>query len=197
MSREPLRVTETASAGLGVGAQQDLTWRARWRAELYTGKHWKNPDGSLNAPDRIVETQGNLLVYGGASLMWEYAMGNGSTSISSAKKYINATGALGVGNSTVAAVNTQKVLSGGSQLVKALTGGFPTHTTGSTVAGAAQVVYKSTFGLTEGNFAWQEFGLFNKAATTASQRMLTRKVQNLLTKTSAATATFTLTLTLA
>jgi hypothetical protein len=170
-----------------------VVWRAKWRAELWDKDGWK----SGKPPLKTVDLDGNLLVYGGASLMWEYAMGNGSTSISSAKKYVNATGALGVGNSTAAAVNTQKVLSGGSQLVKAFTGGFPTHTTGSTVAAAAQYVAKSTFGLTEANFQWGECALFNKAATTASQRMLTRKVGVLLTKTSAASATLTLTLTLA
>lgn len=170
-----------------------VCWRAQWKAELWDASGWK----SGKPPLKTVDLDGNLLVYGGASLMWEYAMGNGSTAAASAKKYVNATAALGVGNSTAAAANTQKVLSGGSQLVKALTGGFPTHTTGSTVAAAAQIVYKSTFALTEANYSWGEVGLFNKAATTASQRMLTRKVGVLLTKTSAATATLTLTLTLA
>lgn len=173
-----------------------VVWHAQWRAELFEGDGW-HADGTRKSPFQTVDLDGNLLVYGGASLMWEYAMGNGSTAIASAKKYVNATGALGVGNSTAAAVNTQKVLSGGSQLVKAFTGGFPTHTTGSTIAAASQYVCKSTFGLTEANYQWGEVGLFNKAATTASQRMLTRKVGVLLTKTSAASATLTLTLTLA
>ena len=170
-----------------------ICWRAKWTAELWDADGWK----SGKPPLKKVERDGNLLVLGGASLMWEYAIGNGSTAAASAKKYVNATAALGIGNSTAAAANTQKVLSGGSQLIKAITGGFPTHTTGSTVAAAAQVVYKSTFGLTEANYQWGEYGLFNKSATTASQRMLTRKVGVLLTKTSAASATLTLTLTLA
>lgn len=174
-----------------------VCWRAKWRAELFEGDGW-NADGTRKVSFRSVDLDGNLLVRGGGSLLWEYAVGNGSTAAASAKKYVNATAALGVGNSTVAAANTQQVLSAASsrQLVKALTGGFPTHTTGSTAATVVDVVYKSTFGVTEANWQWGEFGLFNKATTTA-RRMLTRKVQVLLTKTSAASATLTLTLSLA
>lgn len=174
-----------------------VCWHARWRAELFEGDGWTS-QGTRKAPFRAVDLEGNMLVRGGASLLWEYAIGNGSTAAANAKKYINATAALGVGNSSAAAANTQLALQAASsrQLVKALTGGFPTHTTGSTAATVADVVFKSTFGVTEANFAWIEFGLFNKA-TTSARRMLTRKVQSLLTKTSAASATLTLTVSLA
>jgi hypothetical protein len=174
-----------------------MCWRARWKAETYEGDGWTSR-GERKAPLQVFEWDHNMLVRGGASLMWEYAIGLGSTAAANAKKYVNATAALGVGNSTVAATNIQLALQAASsrQLVKALTGGFPTHTTGSTAATVADVVFKSTFGVTEANFAWAEFGLFNKATTTA-RRMLTRKVQALLTKTSAASATLTLTITLA
>lgn len=196
--RDPLRLTESATAGIAPSAHDSVQWRVKTRAELYTGKHWKNPDGSFNTPDHVVESTGNLLVYGGASLVWEYMMGNGSTATASAKKYFNATAALGVGNSTVAAAATQTALQAGSsrQILKAMTGGFPSHTTGSSTAVNAQVTYKSTYALTEANWQWGEFGLFNKTTATA-RRMLNRKVGILLTKTSAASATLTVTLTLA
>jgi hypothetical protein len=174
-----------------------VCWRAKARADLYyEGRHWKNPDGTTNRPDYTVESTGNLLLRGGGSLMWEYAKGSGSTASTAAKKYVNATAALAIGNSTVAAAATQTALQGGSQLYKALTGGFPTHTTGSTAATVVDIVFKTTYGTTQGNFAWNEFGLANKATTT-QRRLLTRKVQALLTKTTAATATLTVTISLA
>lgn len=194
--REQAQVGETAHAGVQVQVRDGLPWQVKTRAELFYGRHWKNPDGSTNRPDYVAESTGNILVRGGASILWECFKGSGSTATSSAKKYFNGTAAIGVGNSTAAATNIQQALQGGSQLLKALTGGFPTHTTGSTAATVVDIVYKSTFGLTEANFAWQEWGVFNKA-TTQQRRMLNRKVQALLTKTSAASATLTVTLSLA
>lgn len=190
--REPLRFTERAHAGASVEAYDVMRYRVKWRAELFVGKHWKNPDGTTNRPDVVRETTGNLLLRGGASLIWETLRGAGTTASTAAKKYFNATAALGVGNSTVAAAATQTALQGGSQSFKALTGGFPTHTTGSTAATVADIVYKSTWGTGEGNFAWNEFGLANKAST-ANRRLLNRKVQALITKTSAASATLQVT----
>lgn len=143
-------------------------------------------------PYESIEHTGNLLMRGGASLLWECLKGSGSTASTAAKKYFNATAALGVGNSTVAAAATQTALQGGSQSLKALASSFPTHTTGSTAATVADIVYKSTWGTGEGNFAWQEFGLFNKA-TTANRRMFNRKVQSFGTKTTAASWTLTVT----
>lgn len=179
-----------------------VVWHCRARAELYDQygpgrpKHWRNADGTTNRPDRIVESTGNLLLRGGGSLMWEYAKGNGTTASSGAKKYLNATAALAVGNSTAAAANTQTDLQGASKLYKVLSAGFPTHTTGSTAATVVDFALKSTYTTTEANFAWNEFGVANKATTT-NRRLLTRKVQALITKTSAATASLTVTLSLA
>ena len=193
---EGMGISDRAAGGVEVHALDRPLWKVKARAELFFRKQWKNADGSTNQPDQYVESTGNILVRGGASVMWETLKGSGSTASTAAKKYFNATAALGVGNSTAAAAATQIALQGGSQSLKALTGGFPTHTTGSTAVTVANIVYKSTWGLTEGNFAWNEWALFNKATTT-QRRMLNRKVQALLTKTSAATATLTVTLTLA
>jgi|GEM_PF-6018799 len=194
--REFTAMAESEQAGVGVVAHERPLWNVKAEAALYYGRHWKNPDGTTNKPDFVARSTGNILVRGGASLLWEFFKGSGSTATTSAKKYFNATAALGVGNSTVAATNIQTALQGGSQSFKALTGGFPTHTTGSTAATVADIVYKSTWALTEGNFSWAEWCLANKA-TTANRRIANRKVQSLLTKTSAASATLTVTLSLA
>lgn len=179
-------------------------WHCHTRTEAFyaapdgTPRHWKNPDGSRNVPDYVQEVEGNLLVRGGASIMWECLKGSGTTASTAAKKYFNATAAIGVGNSTAAAANTQTALQGGSKTTKALTGGYPTHTTGSTAATVVDIVYKSTFGTADANFTWNEWGLFNKTTATANARMLNRKVQAaMLTKSTAATATMTITLSLA
>ena len=181
-----------------------ITWHCQTRAELFynapdgTPRHWKNPDGSRNTPDHVVEVEGNLLVRGGGSLIWECLKGSGTTASTAAKKYFNATAAIGVGNSTTAAAATQTALQGGSKTTKALTGGYPTHTTGSTAATVVDIVYKSTFGTADANFTWNEWGLFNKTTGTANARMLNRKVQaGMITKSTAATATMTITLSLA
>ncbi len=185
---EVASVTERPDAGLALRPADQLHWHCRAVAELH---HWKTKERLQRT-----EIEGNLLVLGGASLMWEYALGNGTTSTGSAKHYLNTKCALGIGNSSVAAANTQKALQGASKVFKVMSAGFPTHTTGSTVAGAAQYVLKSTFTTLQGNFTWWEFGVASIATTAAVQRLITRKVQNLLTKTSAATASLTLTLTL-
>lgn len=188
MTRDHVGMAESPAAGLGPALREDLHWHCRAVAELRDYK-----SGKLM---QRTDIDGNMLVLGGASLMWEYALGNGTTSTGSAKHYLNAKCALGIGNSSAAAANTQKALQGASKVFKVMSAGFPTHTTGSTVAGAAQFVLKSTFTTAQGNFTWWEFGVASIATTAAVQRLITRKVQNLLTKTSAATASLTLTLTL-
>lgn len=181
--------TERPTAGVGGITKDDLHWHCKAVAEL---KHYQT-----GVVTQRTEIDGNMLVLGGASLIWEYALGNGTTSTGSAKHYLNAKCALGIGNSSAAAANTQKGLQGASKVFKVMSAGFPTHTTGSTQATNAQMVLKSTFTTAQGNFTWWEFGVASIGTTAAVQRLITRKVQNLLTKTSAATASLTLTLTLA
>lgn len=204
MARDFVTLRDGTQVALDLMPHDVVFWKCRTRVELFSQygpgqpKHWRNADGTTNVPDRVVESTGNLLLRGGGSLMWEYAKGSGSTASSAAKKYINGTAALAVGNSTAAAANTQTALQAASsrQLYKALSAGFPTHTTGSTAATVVDMAFKTTYTSTQANFAWNEFGVANKA-TTVNRRLLTRKVQSLITKTSAATASLTVTLSLA
>lgn len=204
MARDFLTLKDGTLLDVDLVPHDVVFWKCRTRAELYTQygpgrpKHWRNADGTTNLPDVVVESTGNLLLRGGASLMWEYAKGSGSTASTAAKKYINATAALAVGNSTAAAAATQTALQAASsrQLYKALSAAFPTHTTGSTAATVVDFALKTTYTTTQANFAWNEFGVANKATTT-NRRLVTRKVQALITKTSAATASLTVTLSLA
>jgi len=72
---------------------------------------------------------------------------------------------------------------------------FPSHTDG-TSSGSASIQFKSTFGTSDANWAWAEWGVFN-SPTAATGRMLNRKVESLGTKTSAASWAMTVTLSLA
>ena len=71
--------------------------------------------------------------------------------------------------------------------------GYPSHTDG-TGSGAEQCQWKAQWGTADGNFAWEEWGLFN--ASTGG-RMLNRKVESLGTKASGSVWTLTVTLSLA
>jgi hypothetical protein len=90
--------------------------------------------------------------------------------------YNNARAALGVGNSTTAFSAAHTDLQGASKLRKAMDATFPTRATNV-------LTFKSTFGTTDANFAWEEIGVFN-SATAATGTMLCRVVQNHGTKAS-------------
>lgn len=93
----------------------------------------------------------------------------------------NAASRIGVGTSNTAANASQTDLLGTSAR-KIIDVGYPKifgETDTPTIASGA-IRFRSTFGSSEGNFSWQEFGLFN-AGTGGT--MLDRFVQNCGTKT--------------
>jgi hypothetical protein len=139
----------------------------------------------------------NLLLYGGASVQWQTLIGNGTTTAGQALTYFNnAQAAIGVGDSTTAAAATQTNLQASTNKLRvAMDATYPSHTDGTT-SGAASIVFRSTFGTSQANFAWQEWVIAN-SATDGTGRCLNRKVESLGTKTSASTWTLTLTLSLA
>lgn len=165
----------------------------QWHAELELRKYegdWsaEEIDAGL-ADDALIETinrEGNLLVIGGASALWERLKGTAVTA------FDNTNAILGVGDSTTAAADTQTNLQAATnKLGKAMDATYPTHTDSTGTAGSKSIVYRSTFGSSDANFAWQEWGIFNGALGTG--RMLNRKVESLGTKT---TGTWVLTITL-
>ena len=166
-----------------------IKWIARWKVEKFWG------DDTTKKPYEVIEGEGNLLMYGGASCIWETLIGNGtSTGGASLTYFNNANSYLGVGDSTTAEAATQTDLQASTnKLRKQVDATYPQHTDG-VVSGAATVTFKSTFGTSDANFAWQEWGTFNGSS---GGRMLNRKVTSLGTKTSAASWAFTITLSLA
>lgn len=79
---------------------------------------------------------------------------------------------LGVGNGTVVFNADQTDLQGVSKLRKAMEAGFPTTE-------ANILTFKSSFGDSDANFAWEEWGIFNNIS---AGTMLCRKVENKGTK---------------
>lgn len=166
-----------------------------WRC-LTELRKWHDPaDGIhlLTAPDELIVIDGNLLVYGGASVQWQTLIGNGTATAGQALTYFsNAQAAIGVGDSATAAAATQTDLQAATnKLRKAMDATYPQHTDG-VVVGAASIIFRSSFATGEANWTWNEWGIFN-SATPATGRLLNRKVQSLGAKTS---GTWQLTLTL-
>lgn len=98
----------------------------------------------------------------------------------------NANAYIGVGDSTTAFAAGQTDLQAASNKVRvAMDATYPT-------GGANVITFRSTFGTGVGNFAWEEWGVFNASS---AGTMLNRKVESLGTKTSAQSWQFTVTLT--
>jgi hypothetical protein len=161
-------------------------WRASWQVDKFHGT------GLDAAPYETRRTAGNLLMYGGASCLWQCFIGNGTATTASTLTFFSAAEAfLGTGTSSTAEVGTQTdLLAAGVR--KAMEATYPLHTDGTTSA-AASCTWKSSFGTGDANQAWAEVALFNAAT---GGRMLNRKAVSLGTKTSADTWNLTLTITL-
>jgi hypothetical protein len=159
--------------------------------------------GKVIEPYAVVEKEGNLLVIGGASVLWENLIVAGSGTAGAANGLFNNSNArISVGDSSTAAADTQTELQAATnRLRKAMDATYPLHTDSTGTAGSKDIVFRSTFATTDANYAWQEWGIFNGPGTggppTTGARMLNRKVESLGTKTSAATWVLTITLSLA
>ena len=182
-------------------------WRCQTRVDRFMGDIEWEADGDLLvpvqagqvvAPYDVQEEHGNVLTIGGASVQWQTLIGNGvATADQELTFYNNARAAIGVGDSTTAAADTQTALqAAANRLYKAMDATYPQHTDSDSSAGAKSIVFRSTFATGDANFAWQEWGIFN-SLTHNTGRMLNRKVESLGTKTSAATWVLTITLSLA
>jgi hypothetical protein len=171
----------------------DILWDAREDGVLVPTQH-----GEVVAPFETDERDGNLLVIGGASVQWQTLIGNGTGTAGQALTFFNnANAAIGVGDSSTAAAETQTDLQAATnKLRRAMDATYPLHTDSTGTAGSKSVAFRSTFATGDANWVWNEWGVFN-SPTAATGRMLNRKVENLGTKTSAASWVLTITLSLA
>jgi hypothetical protein len=194
-------------------ACEGIHWNCDWKIEKYNagiddvraGTFQSSTAGSkLGQPVRpyeVVNGKDNLLLRGGADLLW-LGLKAGLTATTGAKNtYLNnAEAVIFVGNSNTAAANTQVDLQASSsrRFAKGMEATYPTHTTGDGSTAALNIAFRSVFSTAQANFAWEEWGVGNSTKSTAPYpgRLLNRKVQSLGTKSTAATWTFTVTLSL-
>jgi hypothetical protein len=156
-------------------------WRCKFTIADYKGDI-DPADLDKLEPVRVVETD-NMLMNIGVSALWEYALGNGTTTAGQPLTYINAANAaIGAGNGTAVEGDTQTDLQGASRLRKGMNSGYPAHTHGSATANKT-ITFQATFGTTEANFDWAEVGCFT-STTDATGPMLNRRVQAIGVKSS-------------
>jgi hypothetical protein len=194
---ESVKMGESSFIGSEYSLHQPIKWKAKWEVKKYHGQP-ENVD--FATPYEVVQREGNLLMNGGASCIWQTLIGNGSAGAGGDLTYFsNANAAIGCGTSQAAAAATQTDLQAAAgtanQIRKAMDATYPTHTDGVNAA-AGTVTFRSTFGTADANFSWYEWGVFN-SATAATGRMLNRKQESLGSKTSASTWTFSVSLSLA
>jgi len=188
---ESAKMGEASVIGANYETHQPVQWKARWKVEKYHGN-------DLSEPYEVVEKEGNLLMNGGASCIWQTLIGNGDASSGQNLTYFDNTNAhIGVGNGTIAAAATQNDLQASAgtanQIRVGMDATYPQHSDG-TGAGAGTNTFRSTFGTADANFTWYEWGVFNGSS---GGRMLNRKQEDLGSKTSASTWTFSVSLSLA
>ncbi len=174
---------ETATVGVAVAPHDAVRWRCHTLVRKFRGD-------STDPADLIEEisVDGNLLMYGGASCQWQTLIGNGTATSGQALTYFNNANAyIGVGDSSTAEAATHTDLQAATnKLRKAMEASYPTRSAGA-------LTFRSLFGTSEANFAWNEWGVFNASS---SGTMFSRKVESLGTKTSAQSWQLTATVTL-
>lgn len=200
-----------------VGAALGVCDRAHWQCNGVLEKFWTPREellrvataeelDALAAEDQLklltdlglepYETRytDNLLTYAGASYMWEAIKGttlSGGSGTTLLTVYSNANAYIAVGTSATAAAAGDTALTTESARV-AMDSTYPTHTDAVT-SGGASIVFRITAATGVLNVHWQEWGILNASS---SGRLLNHKVEDLGTKTSAASWQFTVTLTL-
>lgn len=126
--------------------------------------------------------EGNLLLNEGITEFLNLLTGGAGTAFS------NANARLGVGDSTTATAATQTALQApANKLYKTMEAGYPQVSNQS-------VVFRSVFGSSEANFAWEEFSVMN-GADEATAKNLNRKVSSQGAKASGQTWQLDLTIT--
>jgi len=167
-------------------------WHCKWRVEKFFDTDEDNISGRI--PDEVFEDEGNLLMNGGVSCLFQSLIGNGTgTAAQTLTFFNNANAYIGVGDSTTATAATQTDLQASTNKTRqGMVATYPQHTDG-VVSGAQTITFQATFGTSSANYAWQEWGIFNGST---GGRMLNRAVSSMGTKASGSTWTITATITI-
>lgn len=161
--------------------QELANWLCRYRLskyhqdiEPYRGR--EDEFHQLFEPYEVIEGEGNCLLNSGIDEIWDLV----TDAVSGADHIFDNTHVqIGVGDSNTAAEATQTDLQAvTNKTYKAMEAGYPTST-------SQKATFKSSFGSSEANYAWEEWVV--KQSTSAI--CLNRKVESLGTK---STGTWTL-----
>jgi hypothetical protein len=162
-------------------------WNVEWEVNKYKADSIEIVRENLIEPYETVKREGNLLLHGGASAMWEFMLGNGISGGGSALSYFDASNAyIGIGTSILPATASQTDLDTGAlgttdtyRAYGTMEAGYPLHSDGTGSANST-ISFKSSFGSVAAVFPWNEWGILN--GTVATSRVLNRKVDYIGTK---------------
>ena len=151
--------------------QEMANWLCRFRLskyqediEAYRGR--EDEFHRLFEPYEVIEGEGNCLLNSGIDEMWDLVTG------ASSDYFNNANAQIGVGDSSTAAAPSQTDLQAATnKTYKGMESGYPTSTT-------QQATFKSSFGASEANYAWNEWVVKQSSIAIC----LNRKVESLGTK---------------
>jgi len=192
-----ITLAEKAHVGAGIAAHERLGWKCHTTVEKYNVDDFH----AGRDPYETVEVEGNLLLIGGADILF-LGLKAGLTASSGQKNtyFNNANASLLIGDTNTAAASSQTDILASSgathRWVQGMDATYPTHTTGTAASTATKAIYKATVSSAHANFAWNEWGVGNAVsqAKPFPGRLLNRKVQSLGTKTSAGVWALTITL---
>ena len=192
--REQGRISESVVVEEGFGQLELLKWDCVTEVE----DRYRAPHNGHHAGDVVRQViKGNALVNRGGALIWNRLVTlkpSTTTTGAGLQAYSTGNARIGVGTSTAAAAVTQTDIQSTTKVYKGMESGYPATSTAASTA-ARTATFRALFSTAQGNFAWNELGIFN--STAASRSMLNRKVQSMGTKSSAATRQITITLSLA
>jgi hypothetical protein len=186
-------MAQDPAAGEAADIKHDpAQWRVEWKVAKFDGD-WTGEQidaGEAPAPFEVIEDEGNLLLIGGASVLWECLIGNGTATAAQALTYFNNGNArIGVGTSSTAEADTQTALTAG--VFQGMDATYPLHTDSTGTTGSKTITWRATYGSAAANQAWNEWCVDN------GTRLLNRKVAANGTKASGQTWQFTVTVSLA
>ncbi len=171
--------TSLPSGGVSDGFNRHKNWHVKWTRQAFNNCPDYETALRENRPvDDELVIEENLLLNAGITTMLKLLIDSGSLN-----PFNNANSKIAVGDSTTAASASQTDLQASTNIQRnGMESSFPS------VSGQT-VTFKSSFGSSEANWAWQEFGVQNGAGAPDGTTvfMLNRKVQNLGTKVSGAT----------
>ena len=159
----------------------EIKEKSRYETLWTIRKYANDADYAAGLPFETAPIKGNLMLNEGIGEHIDLMCGIGGTAFSNANAYI------GVGDSATAEGATQTALQATTnKLYKAMASGYPQRS-------AQTVTFRSVYGSSDANFAWNEFTVAN--GNSDSAKNLNRKVSSQGTKASGQTWTVDLSIT--